>query len=204
LIEIGKLWPVLGEHLMKTKIVLPLALMLVGAGVLSSCATLDQAECQTVNWADLGQRDGQQGRAFSYISEHQSACAKHGLPVDEQSWRGGWEQGIRQYCVPENGISVGLAGNFYGQSCPADMAPDFQRAYGAGKSVYDARISRDRVRGESDELARKIAAATTPEERSVLQTQLILKQSDLLRAESRLRDSERDLDRYRYGVRTGF
>ena len=162
---------------------------------LSACATLNEAECQTANWRDLGQRNGQQGRASSYIVEHEKACSRYGTPVDAASWRAGWEVGIRQYCRPQNGLIVGREGKYYAQSCPADVAPGFLRTYAIGKRVYDARQERDRVRGEIDGLTSKIAEDGDESERARLAMQLSFKQNELFRAQERLRDAEIDADR---------
>ncbi|MEX3008165.1 DUF2799 domain-containing protein [Hoeflea sp. TYP-13] len=166
--------------------------------VLSACATLNEAECQTANWRDLGQRDGQQGRASSYIVEHEKACARYGTPVDGQSWRAGWEVGIRQFCSPQNGLQVGREGKYYAQSCPADVAPGFLRTYAVGKRVYDARTERDRIRSDIDDLNRSVTDAKDDQERSRLQTQLILKQNELYLAQQRLTDAELEADRLTY------
>ncbi|WP_419910475.1 DUF2799 domain-containing protein [Hoeflea sp.] len=162
---------------------------------LSACATLNEAECQTANWRDLGQRNGQEGRASSYVVEHEKACQRYGTPVDAASWRAGWEVGIRQYCRPQNGLIVGTEGKYYAQSCPADVAPGFLRTYAIGKRVYDARQERDRVRAEIDSLTGEIAEAGDSEERARLATQLSFKQNELFRAQRRLRDAEIEADR---------
>lgn len=65
------------------------ALMISGMA-LSSCATLDEAECQSVNWTQLGQTDGAAGHPSNYVEQHREACVKHGIPVDGQQWQSGW------------------------------------------------------------------------------------------------------------------
>ncbi len=166
--------------------------------ILSACATLDESQCQTTNWRDLGQRNGQQGRASSYVAEHEKACARFGIPVDNKSWRAGWEVGIREYCTPQNGLRVGIDGKSYAQSCPADVAPGFLGTYAIGKRVYDAKRDRDNIRRDIDTLTESITSASDESERSNLQSQLFIKQNDLYRAQNRLTDAERDADRVRF------
>lgn len=166
--------------------------------LLTACATLNEAECQTSNWRDLGQRNGQQGKASSFIVEHEKACARYGIPVDGTAWRAGWEVGIREYCTPRNGLQVGREGKSYAQSCPADMAPAFLRTYAAGKRVYDAKSERDHIRTSIDDLTRSVADAADETERSRLQTQLILKQNELFLAQQRLTDAELEAERLEY------
>ncbi len=166
--------------------------------ILSACATLNEAECETSNWRDLGQRNGQDGRASSYVIEHEKACARFGLPVDSASWRAGWEIGIRQYCTPQNGLRQGKEGKNYAQSCPADVAPGFLRTYAIGKQVYDARREREKISDQIDKLQESIGDAEDEEARNELQTKLILKQSELRFAQDRLLEAERQADRVLY------
>ena len=178
------------------------ALVLVAPLVLAACATLNEAQCQTENWRDLGQRSGQEGRASSYVVEHEKACAGYGLPVDSAVWRFGWEIGIRQYCRPQSGLKVGREGKIYAQSCPADVALGFLHTYAVGKRVYDAGQRRDTISREIDTLNASIGSASDPQERADLQTNLIPKQSELRAAQDRLLDAERQADQILYSLPT--
>ena len=162
---------------------------------LSACATLNEAECETTNWRDLGQRNGQEGRASSYIVQHQDACSRFGLPVDGTAWRSGWEVGIRQYCTPRNGLEEGKQGNVYAQSCPADVAPGFLRTYAVGKRVFDAQRQRENIINEIDNLQESIGSADDAAKRQELQTKLMIKQSELRFAQDQLLDAQREADR---------
>lgn len=170
--------------------------------VVSACATLNEAECETSNWRDLGQRNGQDGRASSYIIEHEKACSRFGVPVDSASWRAGWEIGIRQYCTPQNGLAQGKEGKSYSQSCPAAVAPGFLRTYAIGKQVYDARRERENISNQIDRLQESIGSADTETERLELQNKLTIKQSELRFAQDRLLDAERQADRVLYSDRS--
>lgn len=176
-----------------------LSIILLGLPlILSACTTLDESQCQTTNWRDLGQRNGQQGRASSYVAEDEEACARFGIPVDNQSWRAGWEVGIREYCTPQNGLNAGMDGKSYAQSCPADVALGFVLTYAIGKRLYDTKQDRDTIRRDIDTLTESITSASDESERSKLQSQLFVKQNDLYRAQNRLTDAERDADRVRF------
>jgi len=173
-------------------------IILLGPLALSACATLNEAECETSNWRDLGQRNGQSGRASSYVVEHEKACSRFGIPVDSASWRAGWEIGIRQYCTPQNGLQQGKDGKNYAQSCPSDVAPGFLRTYAIGKRVYDAKRERENISNEIDRLQESIGEADDEKARNELQTKLILKQSELRFAQDRLLEAERQADRVLY------
>lgn len=163
--------------------------------LLSACQTLNEAECETSNWRDLGERNGKQGKTSSFISQHEKACERFGIPVDGTAWRAGWEVGIRDYCTPENGLRVGRKGNSYSQSCPSELEAGFLRSYTVGKRVYDAKSQRDRLQREVDSLTRDVTDASDETERSRLQSDLIVKQNDLILAQQRLSDAEREADR---------
>ena len=115
--------------------------------------------------------------------------------MDGAAWRAGWEVGIREYCTPQNGLRVGRNGQSYARSCPAELEAGFLRSYTAGKQVYDAKSKRDRLQREVDSLAREVADASDKTERTRLQSDLIVKQNDLILAQQRLSDAEREADR---------
>lgn len=169
----------------------------VGAlAALASCATLNEDQCRTADWSRLGQEDGMAGRAWSHVEQHRNACARHGLPVDEQRWSAGWEQGIRAFCTPENGLIHGREGRHYANSCPADLKPGFEAAYSVAKALHDARSSRDALQRELDSLRSARERAETAEERQRLDREIDAKRSALRTAERRLWDAQGDYDLY--------
>ena len=178
-----------------------IAALALALGALTSCATLTKDECTSVNWDELGRSDGSQGHPYSRIEQHRSACAEHKLPVDEQRWTQGWEQGIRVYCTPENGLLQGREGRSYANSCPPELKADFENAYFVAKGVYDARLSRDRLAVELETLRRELRDAKKPEDRRRIESSIDSKRSEIRRAEDRLRDAERDYDRYVFSRR---
>ena len=178
-----------------------LAAVAVAFGAFSSCATLTKDECSSVNWVELGRSDGAAGQSRSHIERHRSACAEHKLPVDEQQWSVGWERGIRLYCTPENGLAQGREGRSYANSCPPELKADFEAAYYVAKNVYDARLSRDRLAVELETLRGQRRDAKTGEERRRIDIEIDRKRSEVSRAERRLRDAERDYDRYLFSQR---
>jgi hypothetical protein len=165
-----------------------------GLIALSACATLDEDQCRTVDWSQLGYDDGQAGRNSSYIDQHRRACERHGLPVSAEQWREGWESGILRYCTPQNGLNEGLAGRSYANSCPAEVRAGFEDAYRVGKRVHDARSERDRLTRELDDLLDKLRREQDPAQLAKLHTEISLKRDSVRHSERRLRDAERDYD----------
>jgi hypothetical protein len=102
----------------------------------SGCATLDEAECRSVDWFQLGARDGANGYGRSRLSEHRDACAEHGLEVDAATWEQGYDAGLLDYCTADTGYRIGRRGLHYGQVCPIDTEREFLAAYEIGRETY--------------------------------------------------------------------
>ena len=77
---------------------------------LSACATLDEKECRSVNWRELGLRDGRMGYPASRLAEHQEACGEFGIRPDPGAYARGRLDGLETYCQPRNAVQEGLAG----------------------------------------------------------------------------------------------
>lgn len=169
---------------------------IIAFSALASCATLNEEECQTANWLELGRKDGIEGRPASHIDNHRRACAEHKLPVDDVQWSVGWQEGIRSFCTPENGLIQGREGRYHANSCPPDLKAGFEGAYTIAKALHDARRSRDTLMSEIASLEAALRNAKTREERDRLYAELDRKQADLRVAERRLWDAEGDYDLY--------
>ncbi len=112
--------------------------VILGLFVLASCATLNENECHTVNWQQLGDRDGAQGFALTRIAKHNKACQKHGISSDVPAYEAGWRAGIERYCTPQNGFRTGRSGITYRNSCPSNLADGFLGAYIPARNLYIA------------------------------------------------------------------
>jgi hypothetical protein len=170
---------------------------------LTSCATLDESQCQTVDWRALGQEDGMAGRPMSYVEQHRKACTRHKLPIQEEPWREGWTIGIPSYCTPQNGLRVGRDGGHYSNSCPADLKYGFETAYLVGKRAYEARTAFQRAQTALNEAMQKRLKATTDTERRTLDQEIILRQSAVFAAQTQQISAEAAYDRYLAGLPRG-
>ncbi|MCZ6616489.1 MAG: DUF2799 domain-containing protein [Gammaproteobacteria bacterium] len=106
----------------------------------SGGATVSESQCVAGDWQTLGYRDGVRGLRSSQLLAHQDACVKHGIVPDRHGYKLGWEEGIREYCEPYNGFSVGEHGNGHNNVCPSDLRAEFLTAYQEGRSLYLARM----------------------------------------------------------------
>ncbi len=185
----------------------------------SGCATMNEAECLTVDWRTIGFEDGVAGHSGDRIAQHREACAKFGVTPDLAAYQSGREAGLEEYCQPANGFRLGSRGANYSGVCPAELGAGFSDAYASGRQLYtlEARVSTaysqlDSKRREldrlQDEILRKTAiivrSESTTEERAqaVLDTKQMAERTGRLKAEiiQLERDAvyyERELEDYR-------
>jgi hypothetical protein len=119
---------------------------------LGGCATMSADECVTSDWHAIGYEDGARGYTADQLGNRRKACAKHGITPDFAAYQAGREQGLRQYCQPSRGFSLGAGGARYNGVCPADMEADFVDAYNSGHQLYTLR---SRVNGATNQINAK-------------------------------------------------
>lgn len=148
-----------------------LSVVLVFSLLLGGCASLSESQCIAGDWQTVGMRDGLAGQHSAHLLNHQNACVKHGVVPDRQAYLAGWEQGVRQYCQPDNGFVVGERGAGYNNVCPAHLQGAFQEAYEEGRQLYEAQAAIDQfnrtIARKSDRL-RQIAAQRTSAEADLI------------------------------------
>ncbi len=150
---------------------------------LSGCASMSADECVTSDWHAIGFEDGARGYTADQLGNRRKACAKHGITPDFVSYQAGREEGLRQYCQPSRGFSLGSGGSRYNGVCPSHMEADFVDAYNSGHQLYTLRSrvnsatnqinakkreldkSQDRIRSAEAQL---ISAETTIQDRVLL------------------------------------
>lgn len=186
---------------------------------LTGCATMDRDECLTVDWRTVGFEDGVAGYSGDRIGRHRKACAKHGVAPDLAAYQAGREEGLREYCVPANGFTLGSQGGSYSGMCPSDLEPAFADAYQSGRQLHtlqtrlagvthklESRRSELRT-AESDIVTRSavaISSEATSEERAqaVVDVKHLGERVGRLKSEIRQLEAERvlcerDLEDYR-------
>ncbi len=160
-----------------------LAAFAAALSMLGGCASMSQQECLVSDWHTVGYEDGARGATVDTIGRYRKSCAKHGVAPDFQAYRAGRQEGLRDFCQPENGFAVGARGAVYRGICPADLEGEFLIAYREGRQLHElesgVRSADQQIAArqrELDELAQElrdteaalIAAETTAEERVLL------------------------------------
>lgn len=131
---------------------LPCAVLCVVA--LTGCASMSKEECRYVDWRTVGYEDGASGRPASRLGDHRRACADHGVAPDLAAYEAGRAAGMREFCQAHNGYRVGASGQVYYGTCPADLAPAFERGYDQGRELY---VRQQRVRDAEAGIAQREA-----------------------------------------------
>ena len=106
------------------------------AMTLPGCATLSESQCLASDWQTVGYRDGMSGIQSSQLLKHQHACVKHGIVPDRNAYLAGWEEGVAQYCQPNNGFNAGERGTSYSNVCPDNLKDSFYEAYQDGRRLF--------------------------------------------------------------------
>lgn len=106
---------------------------------MSGCATMSADECAMSDWHTIGFEDGAQGYTADRLGNHRKACAKHGVAPDFEQYQAGRAQGLRQFCQPSRGFSLGANGGRYNGVCPSDLEMDFVDAYNSGHQLHSLR-----------------------------------------------------------------
>ncbi len=200
------------------RLVLCLLALVPLTSLLPGCASMSRDECLTADWRTIGYEDGLAGRSADRIAEHRKACAKSGVTPDLRAWQDGREQGLREFCQPQNGYRIGERGGEYDGSCPADLAPAFEAAWHDGFELHERRARVNQAasdvrnmqaqlqRAEEDMVTASALiidhdADTTAKARALLDVQRLAERQGVLKAQIRQRQEDqvhfqRDLDEY--------
>ena len=121
------------KSMIKSVCLVLLSVLMVG------CATLNEDECVTADWYEIGYSDGVKGQPDSYLEKHRKACAKHGVRANLDDWLAGREAGLQRYCTAQKGYEEGLNNRTYHGVCEGRAADEFLRAYEQGQQLYQKR-----------------------------------------------------------------
>ena len=83
---------------------------------------------------------------------------EHGVPPDRSAYMVGWEQGVREYCQPNNGYHIGERGWTHNNICPAELRAGFLTAYEEGRRLYQARLVVSNLEWEIDQKTSRLDA----------------------------------------------
>ena len=161
--------------------------------LISGCASLSESQCVAGDWETVGYRDGVAGKQSTQLLQHQNACVKHGAVPDRNAYLAGWEDGVRQFCLPGNGFNAGEAGRSFANVCPDDLQDAYYAAYQEGRRLYLAKSEIDALNRtvaqkeyrmkQLDEEISSVEAELISDETTALQRVRLLDQTKELAAE---------------------
>lgn len=115
-------------------------LLLLGALCMSvsSCVPhLSKAQCQSMNWHQLGYNDGSNDHPPRNLKNDIQDCAKFKIKVNTGSYHSGWAKGARDFCQPATAYNLGVHGMSFIPICPTNtLAEKFNAAYKNGLLKY--------------------------------------------------------------------
>ncbi|WP_319558315.1 DUF2799 domain-containing protein [Thiomicrorhabdus sp.] len=115
---------------------IPAMAFLLGASILSGCATLSEEECRVANWYEVGYSDAANGYSSQRIADHREACAPVGVRVDFNAYLSGYQQGLQSYCTRQTGFKLGKNGSAFPSQCGGINTEEVEFGYARGSEIY--------------------------------------------------------------------
>ncbi len=167
---------------------------------LAACASLTENQCRVGDWAGIGLNDGLNGRAPDYVSNHFDACSDIGITPNIAAWQAGREQGLLQYCTPQNAYNRGRDGRNFNAVCPASQRGALNHAFEWGAEYFEIEQEIQTLEDEISEIEHLIITtlshpSLTPEEIM----QLAFLNSNIRRNTRNIWRLERRQERYAVG-----
>lgn len=107
--------------------------------ILVSCASvMDENQCRTADWYQLGVQDGAVGGSHQLYTKKASACIEHGVQANLGEYRKGKKEGLRRYCTYESGLKSGEAGRAdFSAECLGNSKNSFLKGFELGRKRYE-------------------------------------------------------------------
>ena len=105
--------------------------------LLTACTPhLNKAQCENINWYQMGYSDGSHDKPQRDLTNFVTDCAKFHIAVDQRMYIKGWKAGVKSFCQPQNGYNLGTQGSTFNAICPKYLAKPFQKAYFRGLKKF--------------------------------------------------------------------
>lgn len=136
-------------------------LLILLPALLAGCAVVSEEECHAGLWYERGLQDGARGRGQTLVYEIAQKCQEYGVRVDSDAWLRGHEEGVEQFCTPENGYRYGRRGRNYEGVCTGPTADLFLNSYKLGLADYRVEQEYRQLASRRDNLERQLYAVRT-------------------------------------------
>jgi hypothetical protein len=170
--------------------------VLLAVLAMSGCATLNEGQCRSDSWADLGFLDGRNGRSVDRIADHKEACEKYGTDPDRDDYVADRNEELVQYCTRHNGFEVGRSNGTYEGVCATVNERAFLEGFNKGKALYEAQSRLASVESEISRIEEKRDEKDLSKEvRDELFEKRYLLEVERVRARERVERLERETQR---------
>ena len=133
-------------------------LLILLPALLAGCAVVSEDECNAGLWYERGLQDGAHGRSQALVYEIAQKCQEYGARVDSEAWLRGHEEGVEQFCTPENGYYHGRQGRNYTGVCTGPTADLFMGEYRRGLAAYQVELRYRQLAERQDDVERQLYA----------------------------------------------
>lgn len=103
------------------------------------------AACQATDWWALGFEDGVKGLRADYFGKYRRECAPHGVTANVTLYLEGRDEGLFEYCTPQNGYRLGVDGRKYANVCPPATEGAFLDSHKDGRGLHERRAAIDNI-----------------------------------------------------------
>ena len=177
-------------------------LLLILPALLAGCAVISEDECRAGNWYERGIEDGARGRDQTLVYQIAQKCQEYGVRTDSEAWLRGHEEGVEQFCTPENGYRHGRQGRRYQGVCTGPTADLFLNAYRQGLADHQVEQYYRQLAARQDWVERELYAVNVAMART--QDQSALSSLAMRRSSLQLELQRLDMAMFRFGIFGGF
>ena len=154
-------------------------ILIIAVFGLAGCTTFSKEQCEKMNWKAQGFASANKGDTFGEgMAYYGRECGQeHAVAVDSNEFKLGYDEGLKVFCIPENGYDAGNRGIAYKGTCAAYSEDKFLSRYLTGNAAF---MKRRIVELEGQ-------VRSLEEEVDSLKSQLSAKESELSTLRSQVR-----------------
>ncbi|PIT99265.1 MAG: hypothetical protein COT74_09665 [Bdellovibrionales bacterium CG10_big_fil_rev_8_21_14_0_10_45_34] len=144
-------------HLRTKQIIAFLFLASAVLFLFSSCTTLSQKDCESMDWYSKGKSDGVAGDSANKFAKYSSRCDEHGIQPDKPKYQEGYAAGLAIFCTFDSGENFGLSGSSYQGVCSGDSEKDFLKGFHIGQKEFRLQTKEAELANREKELRKQSA-----------------------------------------------
>jgi hypothetical protein len=111
--------------------------------LLAACAQQPPEVCQEIDWYELGRQDGTRGFDTNKRREVAVQCESSDPSLSEALYHNGFDSGVSQFCLPENGFQLGQDNRpVQPDICPPMMREEFLQSYTNGQNAKNLKAQK--------------------------------------------------------------